>query len=131
ALPTGPSTTAAPAATAPAAIPVDDTDPSDQVADAIAVDLLDRLGDGHRALLDVITSSAGPWSLPALAQRTGDSISRLQSRWANLGRSIDRTRSRFANIEIFTEQPPNSDGYSTFLMVEGIRAALRQRLHEG
>jgi hypothetical protein len=103
----------------------DNADLSAKIAD----DLLHRLGEGGRELFTIASQFDRPFSLPDLAERTGDTVSKIKSRWANLGRSIAQTRSRFGNTEIFTEQLPaaNSEGYFTFLMAEGIRKAVRKR----
>jgi hypothetical protein len=67
----------------------------------IAADLLNRLGEGGRELFAITSQFDRPFSLPDLAERTGDTVSKIKSRWANLGRSIAQTRSRFGNVEIF------------------------------
>jgi hypothetical protein len=105
---------------------MENTDISARIAD----DLLSRLGEGGRELFAIASEFDRPFSLPDLAARTGDTVSKIKSRWANLGRSIAQTRSRFGNIQIFVEQIPaaNSDGYFTFLMEEGIRNAVRQTI---
>src|SRR2546423_1269267 len=74
-----------------------------------ADDLLGRLGKGGRALFEITSEFDEPFSLPDLARRTGDTISRIKSRWANLGRSIAQTRSRFGAVEIFKEHLPAPD----------------------
>ncbi len=101
----------------------DDTDVAQDAAD----DLLRRLGSGGQELLNLTATFDRPFSLPDLAGQTGDTISKMKSRWANLARSIAQTSSRFGNVKIFQEQvpAPNGAGYFTFVMDAGIRDAVR------
>lgn len=108
------------------ASPSGNSDTATQIAD----DLLGRLGERGSELLEVVSQFDEDFSLPDIAAQTGDTIPQIRSRWANLGRSLAATRARFGNAEIFKEQMPvaDGDGYWRFVMNEGIRDAVRQRM---
>jgi hypothetical protein len=98
-------------------------DPAQQAVD----DLWNRVGDSGRELVITMAAIDGRFSMTDVAGMLNEDLSKIVSRFANLGRSLKRTQERFPGTW-FVEEEKTAAGW-TFLMSPPIRDAVRQKAH--
>jgi hypothetical protein len=91
-------------------------------------DLLDRVGDSQRELVATAAAIDGTFSMADLAEKLNEDVSKIVSRFANLGRSLNRTRERVPGAPKFFVEEKKTDAGWTFTMPQPIRDAVKQKV---
>jgi hypothetical protein len=93
-------------------------------------DLWDRVGDTGRELVITAATIDGRFTLTDVAEVLNEDLSKIVSRFANLGRSLKRTKERVPDAPpFFVEEEKTAAGW-TFSMPQSIRDAVGQKAHE-
>lgn len=93
-------------------------------------DLWNRVGDNGRELVIAMAAIDGRFTLTDVAKMLNKDLSKIVSRFANLGRSLKRTEEGVPGAPpFFVEEEKTAAGW-TFLMPQPIRDAVRQKAHE-
>jgi hypothetical protein len=101
-------------------------DPAQQAVD----DLWNRVGDTGRELVITAAAIDGRFALTDVAEVLNEDLSKIVSRFANLGRSLKRTKERVPGAPPFFEEEEKTAAGWTFSMPQSIRDAVRQKAHE-
>jgi hypothetical protein len=92
-------------------------------------DLWNRVGDTGRELVITAAAIDGRFALTDVAEMLNEDLSKIVSRFANLGRSLKRTKERVpGSPRFFVEEEKTAAGW-TFLMPQSIRDAVGQKAH--
>ncbi len=101
-------------------------DPARQAVD----DLWNRVGDSGRELVITAAAIDGTFAMTDLAAELNVDLSKIVSRFANLGRSLKRTNDRVPAAPPFFVEEAKTDAGWTFTMPEPIREAVRRKVSE-
>jgi hypothetical protein len=99
------------------------------LAEQAVDDLWNRLGASGRELVITAAAIDGRFALTDVAEVLNEDLSKIVSRFANLGRSLKRTKECVPGAPpFFVEEEKTTAGW-TFLMPQSIRDAVRQKAH--